>query len=90
MKSDGKRLGIPAERSARFLLYDASWAHDLGFNSAPATADDFRQQACAAHAAMLKDQDRSNDGMGGWLVDTQADDGAFLAERLWRRRAGGQ
>jgi ABC-type glycerol-3-phosphate transport system substrate-binding protein len=80
----GQRLGIPAERSARFLLYDASWAHDLGFNSAPATADDFRQQACAAHAAMLKDQDRSNDGMGGWLVDTQA-----MTGLSWLRSFGG-
>ena len=68
----GQRLGIPAERSARFLLYNVSWARELGFYSAPVTADDFRQQACAAHATMLKDKDRSNDGMGGWLVDTQA------------------
>ncbi len=68
----GQRLGIPAERSARFILYDVSWARELGFSSAPVTGDDFRAQACAAHASMLKDKDRSNDGMGGWLVDTQA------------------
>ena len=67
----GKRLGMPAERSARFLLYNASWARELGFNSAPVTADDFQKQACAAHAAMLKDKDKSNDAMGGWLMDTQ-------------------
>jgi multiple sugar transport system substrate-binding protein len=65
-------LGIPAERSARFLLYNASWARELGFNSAPVTGDDFRKQTCAAHATMLKDKVRSNDAMGGWLVDTQA------------------
>jgi ABC-type glycerol-3-phosphate transport system substrate-binding protein len=69
---DNQRLGIPAERSARFLLYNASWARELGFDSAPATADDFRKQACAAHFAMLKDKDKSDDTMGGWLVDTQA------------------
>ncbi|HUH96034.1 MAG TPA: extracellular solute-binding protein [Anaerolineales bacterium] len=68
----GVRLGIPAERSARYLLYNVSWAHELGFNSAPVTADDFRRQACAAHATLLADKDRSNDAMGGWLVDTQA------------------
>ena len=68
----GKRLGIPAERSARFLLYNSSWARELGFNSAPVTADDFQKQACAAHATMLKDKDKSNDAMGGWLVDMQA------------------
>ncbi|HEY9152443.1 MAG TPA: hypothetical protein VIN60_06115, partial [Anaerolineales bacterium] len=33
----GERLGIPAERSARFLLYNASWARELGFYSAPVT-----------------------------------------------------
>ncbi len=27
----GKRLGMPAESSARFLLYNASWARELGF-----------------------------------------------------------
>jgi len=80
----GQRLGIPAERSARFLLYDASWARELGFDSAPATADDFRLQACAAHASMLKDQDRSNDGMGGWLVDTQV-----MTALSWLRAFGG-
>jgi ABC-type glycerol-3-phosphate transport system substrate-binding protein len=80
----GQRLGIPAERSARFLLYDASWARELGFDSAPATADDFRLQACAAHAAMLKDTDRSNDGMGGWLVDTQS-----MTALSWLRAFGG-
>ena len=57
--------------SARFLLYNASWAHDLGLNSAPVTADDFQAQACAAHATMLTDKIKSNDAMGGWLVDTQ-------------------
>ena len=50
----GKRLGMPAERSARFLLYNASWARELRFNSAPVTTDDFQKQACAAHAVMLK------------------------------------
>jgi len=80
----GQRLGIPAERSARFLLYDASWERELGFDSAPATADDFRLQACAAHASMLKDQDRSNDGMGGWLVDTQV-----MTALSWLRAFGG-
>lgn len=68
----GKRLGVPAERSARFLLYDVSWALQLGFDAAPANADDFRQQACRAHQSMLTDDDKSNDGQGGWLVDTNS------------------
>ncbi len=68
----GKRLGVPAERSARFLLYDVSWARQLGFDAAPVNAEDFRQQACRAHQSMLTDNDKSNDGQGGWLVDTNS------------------
>ncbi len=67
----GRRLGVPAERSALFLLYDASWARQLGFDAAPRTADEFRQQACRAHQSMLGDSDKTNDGQGGWLVDTR-------------------
>ena len=66
----GKQLGIPAQRSARFLFYNKTWAHELGFTNPPATADEFRQQACAANAFFRKDADPQNDGYGGWIVDT--------------------
>ncbi len=59
---DGKQLGIPAQRSARVIFYNQTWAQELGFNSPPATADEFRQQACAANASFLKDNDQTNDG----------------------------
>jgi multiple sugar transport system substrate-binding protein len=68
--ANGKQLGIPAQRSARFIFYNTTWAHELGFNSPPATADEFRQQACAANASFLLDKDVTNDGYGGWIVDT--------------------
>lgn len=64
------RLGMPAQRTARFLLYNQTWAGELGFGSPPANADEFKQQACAANQAMRADNDPQNDGMGGWLVDT--------------------
>ncbi len=67
---NGTRLGMPAERSARFILYNVSWAHELGFDVAPQTSSDFRQQACRAHQTMLTDADKTNDAYGGWLVDT--------------------
>ncbi len=67
---DGKQLGVPAQRSARFLFYNQTWAHELGFNAPPATADEFRQQACAANASFRTDADLQNDGYGGWIVDT--------------------
>jgi ABC-type glycerol-3-phosphate transport system substrate-binding protein len=67
---NGKQLGIPAERSARFIFYNQTWAHELGFANPPATADEFRLQACAANASFQKDADPTNDGYGGWIVDT--------------------
>jgi ABC-type glycerol-3-phosphate transport system substrate-binding protein len=65
-----KQLGVPAQRSARFLFYNQTWAHELGFDNPPATADEFRQQACAANASFRTDADPQNDGYGGWIVDT--------------------
>jgi multiple sugar transport system substrate-binding protein len=67
---DGRQLGVPAQRSARLLYYNQTWARELGFNSPPATADEFRQQACAANASFRMDADPRNDGYGGWIVDT--------------------
>ncbi len=67
---NGKQLGLPAQRSARFIFYNQTWAHELGFNSPPASAEDFRQQACAANASFRRDADPTNDGYGGWIVDT--------------------
>jgi multiple sugar transport system substrate-binding protein len=69
---DGKRFGVPAQRSARFLLYNQSWARELGFDSPPATPTEFEKQACAAHKALGTDADTTNDPLGGWLIDTHA------------------
>jgi ABC-type glycerol-3-phosphate transport system substrate-binding protein len=69
---DGKRFGVPAQRTARFLLYNQSWARELGFDSPPATSADFEQQACAAHEALGTDADTNNDALGGWLIDSHA------------------
>lgn len=63
------RLGVPAQRTARFLLYNQTWAHELGFENPPATSEEFQQQACKANQFMRSDQDTHNDGRGGWLID---------------------
>jgi multiple sugar transport system substrate-binding protein len=65
----GRRLGVPAERSAHYLFYNVTWAQELGFDNPPVTASDFREQACAANATFRADTDLTNDGYGGWLVD---------------------
>jgi sn-glycerol 3-phosphate transport system substrate-binding protein len=69
---DGIRYGLPAQRTARFILYNESWARELGFLSPPKTSMEFEMQACAAHAALGKDADTRNDALGGWLIDTNA------------------
>ncbi len=67
---DGKRFGVPAQRTARFVLYNQTWARELGFNSAPATSADFEKQACTANQALAADADPNNNALGGWMIDT--------------------
>jgi multiple sugar transport system substrate-binding protein len=71
--ADGKLYGIPAEESAAVLFYNTTWANELGFTSAPKTSEAFRLQTCAANATFRKDFDRQNDGLGGWIVSSDAD-----------------
>ncbi len=67
---NGRLLGLPAQRSLRGLFYNRSWAEELGFPTPPRTADEFRAQVCAANRQFrLADDDETNDGLGGWLVD---------------------
>lgn len=69
---DGVRLGMPAQRTGRFLLYNQTWARELGFASPPETSFDFEEQACAANKALAGDADPNNDALGGWLIDSHA------------------
>lgn len=62
-------LALPAQRTARFIIYNATWGEELGFNIAPTTYAEFREQACAANQSKLTDSDLENDGKGGWIVD---------------------
>jgi ABC-type glycerol-3-phosphate transport system substrate-binding protein len=67
---NGKRFGVPAQRTARFILYNQSWARELGFDSPPVASADFEKQACAAHKALGADEDPNNNALGGWMIDT--------------------
>jgi multiple sugar transport system substrate-binding protein len=69
----GKLYGIPAQQSAAVLFYNATWAKELGFLSPPKTGEAFKLQTCAANALLRKDNDWQNDGLGGWIVSTDAD-----------------
>jgi ABC-type glycerol-3-phosphate transport system substrate-binding protein len=65
------RPAVPAQRTARLLLWNESWAGTLGFDSPPESPEDLKQQACRAQASMGKDGIEQNDFKGGWLVDTK-------------------
>ena len=69
---DGKRFAAPAQRTARFMLYNQTWARELGFDSPPKNPSELEQQSCAAHVSLSKDTDTSNDPLGGWLIDSSA------------------
>lgn len=64
-----RRLALPAQRTARFMLWNKSWAGDLGFDSPPEIPEDFELQACRAHQSMLVDSEPENDRLGGWIID---------------------
>ncbi|KPL83830.1 hypothetical protein SE15_00875 [Thermanaerothrix daxensis] len=80
---DGWQIGLPAQRSATVLVYNLTWAAELGFHAPPQTPEEWREQACAAAAANRRDADRTNDGTGGWLVNTDP-----LAALTWMRAFG--
>lgn len=67
---NGYRYAFPAERTAAVLVYNQTWAQELGFSSPPSTPEEFHQQICAANQAMKKDDDPTNDGLGGWIIST--------------------
>ena len=66
------RIAYPAQRSAQFLLWNETWAGELGFNSMPSSAVDFQKQACGAQKSKLTDEFAENDALGGWLVNTDS------------------
>ena len=84
-ESNGQRWGIPAERNAQFLFYNVSWAQALGFQHPPATAEEFKAQACAAMKANVADDDLENNGTGGWILSTDP-----LVLESWRMAFGGE
>lgn len=53
---DGHRWGIPARRVAQLLLYNASWARELGYGAAPKKLAEFQEQACSIPPEVSQDQ----------------------------------
>lgn len=69
---DGSLLGMPAQQTAEVLFYNLSWARELGFDALPATHAEFKEQSCSAAQAIMQDENKANDGTGGWLINRNA------------------
>ncbi len=65
------RLSIPAARTAHGLIYNQTWAKELGFDAPPTTIEQFSAQSCAAAQANNTGDQRRKYGTGGWLVSTE-------------------
>lgn len=75
----GERIyGLPAVTDSPILIYNRSWAKELGFQADPITPTDFKQQLCAAATSNNHSKDRSTRGTGGWLEDT-----SLMADLGW-------
>jgi len=48
---DGAWVAYPMTQSANVLVYNFTWAEELGFTAAPATSEELKEQVCAAAAA---------------------------------------
>lgn len=64
-------FSLPVLRNARFIIYNRSWADELGFSDPPATPDELSEQVCTAMRANLL-ADYTLRGTGGWLLDNDA------------------
>lgn len=84
---DGVQVGLPVIRSARYLFYNVTWARELGFEAAPRTWEDFREQACAANATWKADADLTNDGFGGLALEVTSN---WQTPYGWVRALGGE
>jgi multiple sugar transport system substrate-binding protein len=79
------RWGLPAWRSGKVLYYNQSWGEELGFSKPPATPEQFSTQACAAAKSLNIDDNKQNDGKGGWIISTD-----FSSTLAWIYAFGGE
>ncbi len=69
-QAGASRWSIPATRTAHGLIYNRTWAGELGFDKPPATIEAFHAQVCAAAQVNNTSNQRRKYGTGGWLVST--------------------
>lgn len=69
----GERLAWPWSQSANALVYNFTWAQELGYDSPPTNSAELKEQLCAAAEANLTDDNPDNDGGTGmvWYPNIQ-------------------
>lgn len=67
MIPSGFQVGFPISLSTTVLFYNKTWAEELGYENAPQTSEELKEQACAAAEANNVDDDVGNDGTGGMV-----------------------
>ncbi|HUF39157.1 MAG TPA: extracellular solute-binding protein [Anaerolineales bacterium] len=80
----GLQTGLPFYRTAEVLLYNATWAAELGFTGPPETPEALAEQSCAANASLRTDSDPGNDGEGGLMLGNEP-----IALAAWMAAFGG-
>jgi ABC-type glycerol-3-phosphate transport system substrate-binding protein len=64
----GRRPAFPLLPSAAVLIYNVSWAQELGYRTPPVTVQQFADQTCTAADAYRQDGVDENDGTGGMVI----------------------
>jgi multiple sugar transport system substrate-binding protein/sn-glycerol 3-phosphate transport system substrate-binding protein len=78
--ADGTQVGVAMHQSAGTIFYNYTWAQELGFDAAPTTPAEFREQACAAAAFNNSDDNPDNDGTGGYVYFPDA---SMISPWIW-------
>ena len=82
---ENQQIGLPSQINLQFLVYNRTWANELGFSTVPQTQDEFREQVCAAAHANNFDNKKENDGTGGWIINSSSQTILVLDQCLRRQ-----
>jgi ABC-type glycerol-3-phosphate transport system substrate-binding protein len=68
----GERLAWPLTQSSNALVFNHTWAQELGFDAPPTNTAELKEQLCAAAEANLTDDNPDNDGGTGLVYYASA------------------
>jgi multiple sugar transport system substrate-binding protein len=85
----GPMVSLPAQVNLQFMVYNQTWANELGFKEAPRTQDEFSRQMCEAARVNNQDNTKDNDGTGGWIINASSPTllswiNAFGGSKAWQ------